>query len=162
MKKDKEQQPRYSFLCYGVDLCWLFYVCAMCVLSRSVVSRSLQPHGLQLTRLLGPWNFPGKNSEVGCYFLLQGIFQTQGLNSRLLCLLHQQVDSLPPGKLYFIYSSVYIWGFPRGSGGKEFACSVEDLGSIPGLGRSPGEGKGYPSQLFWPGEFYGLYRVGHD
>ena len=34
------------------------------------------------------------------------------------------------------------WGFPGGSDGKEFACNVEDLGSIPGLGRSPGEGHG--------------------
>ena len=34
----------------------------------------------------------------------------------------------------------------RGSAGKESTCSVEDLGSIPGLGRSPGEGKGYPLQ----------------
>ena len=37
-------------------------------------------------------------------------------------------------------------GFPCGSAGKESACSVGDLGSIPGLGRSPGEGKGYPLQ----------------
>ena len=37
-------------------------------------------------------------------------------------------------------------GFPCGSAGKESACSVEDLGSIPGLGRSPGERKGYPLQ----------------
>ena len=37
-------------------------------------------------------------------------------------------------------------GFPRGSAGKESACSVEDLGLIPGLWRSPGEGKGYPIQ----------------
>ena len=36
--------------------------------------------------------------------------------------------------------------FPCGSAGKEFACSVRDLGSIPGLGRSPEEGKGYPLQ----------------
>ena len=35
-------------------------------------------------------------------------------------------------------------GFPCGSAGKEFACNVGDIGSIPGLGRSPGEGKGYP------------------
>ena len=33
-----------------------------------------------------------------------------------------------------------------GSAGKEFACSVRDLGSIPGLGRSLGEGNGYPFQ----------------
>ena len=37
-------------------------------------------------------------------------------------------------------------GFPCGSAGKESTCSVGDLGSIPGLGRSPGEEKGYPLQ----------------
>ena len=37
-------------------------------------------------------------------------------------------------------------GFPCGSAGKESACSEGDLGSIPGLGKSPGEGKGYPLQ----------------
>ena len=37
-------------------------------------------------------------------------------------------------------------GFPCGSSGKESASSLGDLGSIPGLGRSPGEGKGYPLQ----------------
>ena len=37
-------------------------------------------------------------------------------------------------------------GFPCGSAGKESACNVGDLGLIPGLGRSPGEGKGYPLQ----------------
>jgi len=35
-------------------------------------------------------------------------------------------------------------GFPCGSASKEFACNVGDLGSIPGLGRSPGEEKGCP------------------
>ena len=37
-------------------------------------------------------------------------------------------------------------GFPCGSADKECACNVEDLGLISGLGRSPGEGKGYPLQ----------------
>ena len=37
-------------------------------------------------------------------------------------------------------------GFPCGLAGKDSACNVGDLGSIPGLGRSPGEGKGYPLQ----------------
>ena len=37
-------------------------------------------------------------------------------------------------------------GFPGGSAGKESTCNVGDLGSIPGLGRSPGEGNGYPLQ----------------
>jgi len=35
-------------------------------------------------------------------------------------------------------------GFPCGSAGKESSCNTGDLGMIPGLGRSPGEGKGYP------------------
>ena len=37
-------------------------------------------------------------------------------------------------------------GFPGGSAGKEFACNAGDLGLIPGLGKSSGEGKGYPLQ----------------
>ena len=42
--------------------------------------------------------FPGKNTRVGCHFLLQGIFLTEGSNPRLLSLLHWQADSLPVGK----------------------------------------------------------------
>ena len=44
----------------------------------------LQPQGPQPTRILCPWNSPGKNTRVDCHFLLQGIFPTQGLNSCLL------------------------------------------------------------------------------
>ena len=44
-------------------------------------------------------------------------------------------------------------GFPGGSAGKESVCNVGDLGSIPGLGRSPGEGKGYPLQYSGPENF---------
>ena len=39
--------------------------------SRSVMSDSLQPHGLQPTRLLHPWDFPGKSTGVGCHCLLR-------------------------------------------------------------------------------------------
>ena len=39
-----------------------------------------------------------------------------------------------------------VKGFPCGSAGKESTCNARDLGSIPGLGRSPREGKGYPFQ----------------
>ena len=67
----------------------------MCVHVNSVVSDSLQPHGLYPARFLCPWDFPGKNTGVGCHFLLQRIFPTQGSNPCLLCLLHWQVDSLP-------------------------------------------------------------------
>ena len=47
--------------------------------------------------------------------------------------------------------------FPGGSAGKESACNAGDLGSIPGLGQSPGEGKGLATPVFWPGEFHGLH-----
>ena len=63
----------------------------MCV-SHSVVSDSLWSHGLYPARLLCSWNSPGKNIGVGCHFLLQGIFLTQGSNPHLL---HWQADALP-------------------------------------------------------------------
>ena len=66
-------------------------VCVLC----SVVSNSLWSRGLQLTRFLCLWDSPGRNTGVGCYFLLQEIFLTQGSNPHLLCLLHWQTDSLP-------------------------------------------------------------------
>ena len=39
----------------------------------------LQPHGLGPTKLLCPWDFPGKNMEVGCHFLLQGYLSNPGM-----------------------------------------------------------------------------------
>ena len=50
----------------------------------AVISDSLWSHGLWPTRLLCPWNSPGKNTEVGCHALLQRIFPTQGWNLGLL------------------------------------------------------------------------------
>ena len=41
-----------------------------------------------------------------------------------------------------------FWGFPCGSAGKESTCNARDLGSIPGLGRSAGKEKGYPTPLY--------------
>ena len=48
--------------------------------SCSVTSETLQSHGLGPTRLIHPQNSLGKNTEVGCHFLFQGIFLTQGSN----------------------------------------------------------------------------------
>ena len=48
-----------------------FCVYAVCTLSCSVVSSSLQPHGLQPTRLFCPWDSPGKNTGVGSHFQFQ-------------------------------------------------------------------------------------------
>ena len=55
----------------------------------------LQRRGLLPSRLLCPWDYPGKNSAVGCHFLLQGIFPIQGSNLCLLHLLRWQADTLP-------------------------------------------------------------------
>ena len=54
-----------------------------CVLSR-FRNVSLGPYGLYRSRLLCPWDSPGKNTGVGCHALLQGVFPTQGLNLHLL------------------------------------------------------------------------------
>ena len=64
-------------------------------LSCSVMFNFLQPRGLSPARLLCPWDSPGKNTGVVCYFLHQEIFLTQGLNPHLLRLLHWQANSLP-------------------------------------------------------------------
>ena len=64
-------------------------------------------------------------------------------------------------------------GLPYSSDGKESACSAGDLGSIPGLGRSPGEGNGHPLQYpclenlmdrgaYSSGASMGSQRAGHD
>ena len=76
----------------------------------SVMSDPLRPHGLQPARLLCPWNSLGKNTEMSCHFLLQGVFLTQELNLGLLhcrqvlihCLSHQR-------SCYCIYSyAIYL------------------------------------------------------
>ena len=86
-------------------------------------------------------NFPG---SLSTYLFKINLFLSLWLSLSL---------SLPlslsqPFPLHFIWyrNLPCNMGFPCGSAGKESACNVEDLGLIPGLGRSPGEGKGYPFQ----------------
>ena len=54
------------------------------------------PMGCKPTRLLPPWNFPGKGTGVGCHFLLQGIFVIRGLNLGLPALRADTLPSEPP------------------------------------------------------------------
>ena len=85
---DASQYPR-AIVCVCECVCVCAHACAfMHVLSHSAVADSLRPHALEPTRPLCPWDSPGKNTGVGCHFLLQGIFPTQGSNPCLLCLLH--------------------------------------------------------------------------
>ena len=80
-----------------------------CMFNCSVVSYSLQPHALWLTRILCLWNFPGKNTGERYHFLLQGIFWTQELNLHFLCLLHCQASSLPLVILSLIFvDSIHV------------------------------------------------------
>ena len=63
---------------------------------------------------------------------------------------------------HFLHTKIYLptclrIGFPDSAAGKESACNGGDLGSIPRLGRSPGEGKGYPLQYSVLENFHGLY-----
>ena len=64
---------------------------------------------------------------------------------------------------FLAWEDLVFLGFPGGSAGKESACSAGDLGLISGLGRSLGEGKGYPLQYSDLENFImGSQRVGHD
>ena len=65
-------------------LSFVFCMIEQSVHACSSVSSSLQPHGLQPSRLLCLWNTPGKKTGVGCHFLLQGIFLVQRSNLPLL------------------------------------------------------------------------------
>ena len=81
------------------------YVCCGCSFAQS---NSLWSHELYHARLLCPWSFPGKNTGVGCHFLLEGVFHTQGSNPHLLCLLHWQADSLPLSHWQYSINTVNI------------------------------------------------------
>ena len=99
------------------------------------VHYSFRHHGLQPTRLLCLWNSPGKTTGVGGHFLLQGIFLTQGLNP---CLLVSYT-----GRRILYLTSLVAQMVKRPS-----VYNAEDLGSIPGSGRSPGEGNDNPLQYY--------------
>ena len=80
----------------------------------SVVSDSVIPWTVARQAPL-PWGFSGKNTGVGCHFLLQGISPTQGPNLSLLCLLNRWILVEPPGEpcpisqwplLYFLAAHV--------------------------------------------------------
>ena len=108
----------------------------MCLVTQSCPT--LQPHVLGTTRLLCPWDSPGKNTGVGCHALLQGIFLPQGSNQGLLhC--RQILNQLSyQGSPHIVYRIDFwqVW----------LIYYVGYTGSIPGSGRSPGEGNGNPLQ----------------
>ena len=125
------------------------------------MSDSVRLHRRQLTRLSSPWDSPGKSTGVGCHFLLQcKKVKSESEVAQSCPTLSDPMDCSPPGSsTHGIFQArVLEWGaiafsrdrlptptfmgFHGGSTGKESACDAGDVGSIPGLGRSPGEGKG--------------------
>ena len=84
----------FSLLC--PPACVILLCCCCCSVVQACLT--LASHGLYPTRLFWPWDFPGRNTGVGCHSLLQGIFLTPDSNS---CLQHWQADSFtsePLGK----------------------------------------------------------------
>ena len=143
----------------------------MCVcVSHSVVFDPLWPHGLEDARLLCPWNSPGKNTGVGCHFLLQGIFPTQGSNSGLLqgrfLMLWATTYGRCYAKLWVSQVVLVVKNLPADEG------DTRDASSIPGSGRSPREGNGNPLQYSclenpmdrgaWRVQSTRSQRVGHN
>ena len=72
---------RKSIIIQAIALSWEIEWDYACVLTQ--LCPTLWSYGLQPARLLCPGDFPGKNSGMGCHFLLQRIFPTQGLNPGL-------------------------------------------------------------------------------
>ena len=77
------QEIVYYFISTPFVLGQMLSLYVLSVKSLSHVQTLCEPHGLQPARLLCPWNSPGNITGVGCPFLLQGIFSTQGSNSGL-------------------------------------------------------------------------------
>ena len=102
---------------------------------------SLQPYGLQPTRLLCPWDSPGKNTAVGGHDFLQGIFPTQGSNPPLLCLLPWQAGCLPlapRGKPLYLSNTQNSWSDTN-------CCRMTDFpgGPVAKTLSSQGRGSGF-------------------
>ena len=103
----------------------------------------MRPHRQQPTRLLCPWDSPGKTTGAGCHFLLQCMkVKSESEVAQSCLILRDPMDcSLPGSSVHGIFQArVLQWVAIA------FSNNVVDPGSIPGSGRSPGEGNGKPLQ----------------
>ena len=104
--KQSKQQQQTNEKQFGISCC---HVCQVA----SVVSNSVQPHGLQPTRLPCPWDSPGKNTGVGCHFLLQCMKVESESEVTQSCLtLSDPMDCGPPGSSAhgIFLATVLEWG----------------------------------------------------
>ena len=130
-----------------------FYVIPFSSCIQSTIIRIFSNESTFCIRWSKYWSFISPSNEYSrlTFFRIhrfdllavQGTLRYLLLKRLLLTLLKSQFKSISSLALSLLYE-----GFPSGSAGKESACNSEDLGSIPGLRRSPGEGKGYPLQYF--------------
>ena len=95
--------------------CWslCYFSPAAAAAVASVVSDSVRPHRRQSTRLPYPWDSPGKNTGVGCHFLLQCMkVKSESEVAQLCPTLHDPMDcSLPDSSVHGIFQSrVLEWG----------------------------------------------------
>ena len=91
-----------------------------------------------LSGILGPWQSQAKRSQISISVYIY-------ISLYILPDSHRQ-NGLRYISIYLYLSISISRGFPGGSAGKESACNVRGLGTIPELGRSLGEGNGYPLQ----------------
>ena len=137
-----EKEARMWNMCYYTMHTAVIHSCC-CLVTKSCLTLC-NPMDCSL-----PGNFTGKNMRMGCHFLLQEIFPTQGLNMALS-------PSLA-GKFFTtnLLSYPIIHGLPWWLSGKESACNIGDLGLILGLGRFPWRRKLQPTPVFLTREFQG-------
>ena len=87
--------------------------CCCCCSVASVVSDSVRPHRQQPTRLPRPWDSPGKNTGVGCHFLLQRMkVKSESEVTQLCPTLRDPMDCSPPGSSVhgILQARVLEWG----------------------------------------------------
>ena len=134
------------------------------------MSDSVRPHRWRPIRLPHPWVSPGKNTGVGCHFLLQCMkVKSESEVTQSCRTLSDPMDCSLPGSsvhgfsrqeywsgvplpsplqmvsmLYIMNSNKVCMGFPCGSVIKNLPASAGNSGLIPGWGRFPGEGNGNP------------------
>ena len=95
--------------------CWDHYCCCCCCVA-SVVSDSVRPHRQQPTRLLRPWDSPGKDTGVGCHLLLQCMKSEKWKGSRSVVSDSLQPPGMQPTRL------LHPWDFPGKSTGVGCHC----------------------------------------
>ena len=153
--------PIITFIMKSIKLYIYVYYC--CLFTNSCLTLP-SPHELYPNRLLCPWDFPGRNTGVGCCFLLQGNFSTQGSNPGLLHL--EYIYSGISGgseELQSIGSQSQIWLRRlrmHACSGKEFTCNEGDAGSVPGLGKIPWRRKWQCNTIFFLGKSHGQRSLG--